>query len=96
MFLSPRHGLVTGIALDSLTPYLRRLGGQDYGRHPDFKLAYVTLAKGETFEFPRVVNEEGEGDITKDIKDRERATKYMDYMKQQNWKKKFGGPNWFS
>ena len=71
------------------------LGGTDYGRHPDFKLAYVTLANGVIFEFPQVVHEEGEGDIDKDVKDQERADKYNEYLKQQNWKKKFGGPDWF-
>jgi len=74
---------------------LHPMTGNDYGRHPDFKLAYVTLANGVTFEFPQVVQEEGEGEIDKDVKDQERAEKYTEYLKQQNWKKKYGGPDWF-
>ena len=67
----------------------------DYGRHPDYKLAYVTLRNGETFEYPPVVNEKGDGEIDQTLKEGEMLEKYYDYEKQQNWKKKYGGPNWF-
>ena len=56
----------------------------------------MTLANGVTFDFPDVVNEQGEGDIDSDVKDQERADKYFKYLEQQNWKKKYGAPNWFS
>lgn len=67
----------------------------NYGRHPDFKLAYVTLANGETFEYPEILAENEEDEISQAVKDQERSKKYYEYLKQQNWKKKFGGPNWF-
>lgn len=66
---------------------------KNYGRHPDFKLAFVTLANGETFEYPEMTGESKEDD---NIKDYERIDKYYDFKKQQSWKKKFGGPGWFS
>jgi len=67
----------------------------NYGRQPDFKLAYVTLAGGQTFEYPEVLKENEEEEVTRIVKDKERVDKYYQYEKQENWKKKFGGPNWF-
>ena len=68
----------------------------DYGRHPDYKLAYVTLRNGETFEYPPVVHEKGDGDIDTTLKEQETLEKFFEFEKQQNWKKKYGAPNWFS
>ena len=67
----------------------------NYGRHPDFKLAYVTLADGETFEYPQIIDSKDD-EVTSAIKEQETVQKYYNYQKQQNWKKKFGGPNWFA
>jgi len=68
------------------------------GRHPDFKLAYVTLKGGEIFEYPNVDPNMGdeEDKLEERAQQREQAAKLSEYSKQQNWKKKFGGPDWFS